>query len=714
MADLGNMNLTVGADISGLVKGMQVAEDGVLKFGKTVNQLEDQLKTFQTGLKNATNPESIARLNRAIDETKSRISAINNVSGGAGKGLASIKPGADQAGNSLMNLGRIAQDAPFGFIGIQNNINPLLESFQRLKAETGSTSAAFKALGAGLMGGAGLGLAISLATSVLTVLAQNGFFSAGKQASKAAEEVKKLNEQIKSVSEDAAKEQAQVLVLVKALDSETVSRKDKAAALKDLQSINPKYFGDLRIENDLVVGLTSAYDKYKNSIIASIQNKIDSKKLESVLEKINTLEERALANNFRLKQVEQDRKRLQSLGADPALVAQLDVQKQLIGGGNELNRLSLLRDEILKRIAARNFEGEIKQDLDKTKKSAETINDVLVKLGRELSFLSAKELNLGLDLSKDKVSAISGAIERLIKDFKVDPKDSIINKLFGDIQYINFAEFEKKLKDQARKLRLEPVELPIEPTLNVSGKFDPFGSNPGAMVQLGQSIDTKVGQMISTLKLSGITKGMQDGISTAVEGLRFPELSALYNSTKNKIEDFKAFTKDLFNGAISDSFVQLGSSIGESLSGTENAIGGFFSGIGKILAQSLKDLGKYIITSATLIASIKKALKAAFAGNPVLGIAVGVSLIAIGTALEKNIPGFATGVDNFRGGFAMVGERGPELLKLPKGASITPNDKLGQISGGGTNIVVEVDGILRGEDVVLLVKRVTKKQERTS
>ena len=47
------------------------------------------------------------------------------------------------------------QDAPFGFIGIQNNLNPLLESFQRLKAETGSTGGAFKALSKSLLGPAG-------------------------------------------------------------------------------------------------------------------------------------------------------------------------------------------------------------------------------------------------------------------------------------------------------------------------------------------------------------------------------------------------------------------------------------------------------------------------------------------------------------------------------------------------------------------------------
>ncbi len=50
---------------------------------------------------------------------------------------------------------------------------------------------------------------------------------------------------------------------------------------------------------------------------------------------------------------------------------------------------------------------------------------------------------------------------------------------------------------------------------------------------------------------------------------------------------------------------------------------------------------------------------------------------------KQRPPGFANGVHNFSGGQAIVGERGPELLTLPKGSSVTPNHML----GGGTNVV---------------------------
>lgn len=51
---------------------------------------------------------------------------------------------------------------------------------------------------------------------------------------------------------------------------------------------------------------------------------------------------------------------------------------------------------------------------------------------------------------------------------------------------------------------------------------------------------------------------------------------------------------------------------------------------------------------------------------------------------KERPPGFAGGVDNFGGGWAVVGEKGPEVLNLPWGSDIIPNDKI----GGGSHVTV--------------------------
>jgi hypothetical protein len=51
----------------------------------------------------------------------------------------------------------------------------------------------------------------------------------------------------------------------------------------------------------------------------------------------------------------------------------------------------------------------------------------------------------------------------------------------------------------------------------------------------------------------------------------------------------------------------------------------------------------------------------------------------------------------------MVGENGPELLGLPRGASVTPNipQRLNDMAGGGTTIVVNVQaGLVSSPDQV--------------
>lgn len=53
--------------------------------------------------------------------------------------------------------------------------------------------------------------------------------------------------------------------------------------------------------------------------------------------------------------------------------------------------------------------------------------------------------------------------------------------------------------------------------------------------------------------------------------------------------------------------------------------------------------------------------------------------------------GFADGTNYSRGGLAMVGERGPELVSLPRGSHVTPNHKLPAVNNGGSSGRMKVD-----------------------
>ena len=55
-----------------------------------------------------------------------------------------------------------------------------------------------------------------------------------------------------------------------------------------------------------------------------------------------------------------------------------------------------------------------------------------------------------------------------------------------------------------------------------------------------------------------------------------------------------------------------------------------------------------------------------------------------------SIPGFAKGVKNFIGGSALVGEEGPELVTLPRGSNVIPNNKLSQQVKMVVNVQVDI------------------------
>lgn len=66
---------------------------------------------------------------------------------------------------------------------------------------------------------------------------------------------------------------------------------------------------------------------------------------------------------------------------------------------------------------------------------------------------------------------------------------------------------------------------------------------------------------------------------------------------------------------------------------------------------------------------------------------VGISSTNIGPITVPtpsiSIPGFATGIANFAGGAAIVGERGPELALLPRGTDVLPHRQTAELIGSG-------------------------------
>jgi len=222
----------------------------VVEVVQSLNQLQTEFNDLNKQLKNVVpGSTQFNELSRQLAFTEAKIKGVNAAAGQAGSGLKNnLVTGSNQASTALTNFSRVASDAPFGLIGIANNIEPLVQSFVQLRKETGSGKAALSALASSLAGGGGLILGISLLTSVLQFV-QLGFSRWGASAKQTKEDQDKLKQGTDQLVTSVTKQRVEFEGLVNIAKNLSNSEKDRANALKRLNEILPDTIGQLNAQN---------------------------------------------------------------------------------------------------------------------------------------------------------------------------------------------------------------------------------------------------------------------------------------------------------------------------------------------------------------------------------------------------------------------------------------------------------------------------------
>jgi hypothetical protein len=124
--------------------------------------------------------------------------------------------------------------------------------------------------------------------------------------------------------------------------------------------------------------------------------------------------------------------------------------------------------------------------------------------------------------------------------------------------------------------------------------------------------------------------------------------------------------------------------------------GGFKNMINEVIGE-LGRLVAYMAAKAAIFLLLQ------FISGGTFGIgkaAVGAAgILNAGGGTFGKFMGFADGTNFAPGGLSLVGERGPELVNLPRGSKVTSSARLGQ------NMKVEVTGKVRGRDLALVLTR---------
>jgi hypothetical protein len=167
------LEIILEADVKSAIANIQGASDALKNLGingaKNLKQLEAGLAELRKLRAGAETAADLNQINAAIASLSAQAARLRKPLDDAAVSVSKVGKGAANANPALVNFGRVVQDAPFGLIGIANNIDPLISSFQSLQKSTGSTGGALKALGGALLGPAGIGIAISAVTSALIV-----------------------------------------------------------------------------------------------------------------------------------------------------------------------------------------------------------------------------------------------------------------------------------------------------------------------------------------------------------------------------------------------------------------------------------------------------------------------------------------------------------------------------------------------------------------
>lgn len=532
--------------------------------------------------------------------------------------LAKTAKASTTAGQSLQNLGRIAQDAPFGFIGIQNNINPLIESFQRLKAETGDSGKAFKALFAALGGVGGIGLAVSIGTGLLTVLTQQ-LSRSGGAAKETAVDFGSLAEATKKAADEQKKFDTEITTASKAI----------IAQANDIESLKRT-----------LVDTSNEYNALTDSVVKM-----------------------GVAQFFFNQKSEATQKVL-----DLLIKKQVDLRKVnnpfAAAGIKEYNANLVSADKNVRKLE------EATQDL------------------ANVNILSGGLDGLFANIIKGNSAKKAAKKEKEVfwKEFGLPPIDFILDIPFNPIiPAFGEPSFIKELRNFSNKIT---DTLPVIDTTSI----DEF-------------------TMKAFLAGQNITKGFQDGISIGIEGLRFPNLKKLYDSTKDEIALFQQQAEGLLRDMVASTVGNLAEAVSGLIGGDagQNVFGKFFKNVLTSLGDGLIKLGTTLLLANKAIITLKETLGKAL-GIPGSIAAIALGALIKGLAGQIKVPGFATGVSNFGGGTALVGERGPELVTLPRGSSVTPSAQTNSLLGGQMVYIPELT--IRGQDMIVVFNRATQANRR--
>jgi uncharacterized protein YicC (UPF0701 family) len=641
-----------------------------LKQLKLVNPDDTKEQARLNTLLNRTNVELSGQrlaLGRTKSELKSYSATANQASASVGKLSKAQQQFRNQAGSSnavALEFNRIIQDAPFGILGVGNNIQQLAGNFSNLTASGLTAGQAISTALTSIISPANLVvLGISAVTSLWTAYSMGAFDSA-EETDDLTESLDDLIDKLTelelvaykaSVSFDQDKIKTEALA--KVVNDFNLTADTRLKAYQELKDQFPTITKGLSDETVLANGLGDAYDEITRSLLAQANAKANLDVLSDTIGEQNKLIAERIS--FEGKSIIIQEK-LQKARAQLARTTEL-VNSGEIKGTKTLKENQKVVDDYIELL---NLYNEKLND----NQTATTSNSATQELLKEAYVNNIITLQDYVSLKEDE----SDEDERSIKIKRTEIK--ALDRLF---------QTREKLAKQLRD------------TYNDRKNFL---ENDGKVFSGQELLD----QAVNDAKSKGITLFKPFGELSDLE-IYFQQVMDLFKSYGNEIEfvqlDFLKNLNSNIRGNLEDALVGIGDSLGDALISGENVIKALGGSLLDSIGAFLGDLGQQLIAYGVAGIAFTKLTEAIKAGGALAipagigAIGAGVALVAIGSAFRSRA---GAGIGGSGGGGG--------------GASGAVAGNSGQsFTGGGLAFQgfgdLELSSSIRGTDLVLLINR---------
>lgn len=219
---------------------------------------------FQTDIQQVT--ASLERMTKAMNRSLGAMSkGVATETTKVTSGLNDMEGGANLAGASLMNMGSLISDLPYGFRGIANNLSYMGQLFSMLITKTGSFSAAMGSLWKAMMGPMGILLAVNAVIAGIDAWIGNG-----------AKAKKSVNELTTGISN----QHAEAAMLIEQLKTLTLTENERIAAIEILKEKHGIIIGQYKTQKEYIDALTASHELLIESMIAEAAMDVYSDKMK--------------------------------------------------------------------------------------------------------------------------------------------------------------------------------------------------------------------------------------------------------------------------------------------------------------------------------------------------------------------------------------------------------------------------------------------------